>query len=55
MASGRTILQIINEQEPDRDFTRKDVCSMNCAEVAPGCSCSFLDLFVKHKFVVVPK
>jgi hypothetical protein len=53
MTSGKTILRIINEHEPDRDFNRKYVCSTNCAEVAPGCSCSFLDLFVKHKFVEV--
>jgi hypothetical protein len=52
-AKGKTLLQIINEQEPERDFSRKEVCAVVCAEVTPGCSCGFLDLFTKRRFLEV--
>jgi hypothetical protein len=50
---GKTLLEMINDQQPDRDFTRKDVCSMVCEEVDGKCSCSWLDFFTQRRFLEV--
>ncbi|MCW4018021.1 MAG: hypothetical protein NWF00_04995 [Candidatus Bathyarchaeota archaeon] len=51
--NGRTLLQIINDVAPDRDFGKKDVCVMFCGDARAGCSCCLLDLFTKRRFVEV--
>jgi hypothetical protein len=58
-SKGKTLLRIMQEREPDSNFTAETVCALLCAEVTTEkCvkeygGCSWLALFTKRRFVEV--
>ncbi len=55
MSKGKTLLEIMQEQEPTNNFVAKDICQLYCRYGPMPCSetCSWLELFIKKRFVEV--
>ncbi len=50
---GRTILQLMQEQEPLNDYTAEEICQLYCHDGPMPCGqpCSWLKLFTKKRFI----
>ena len=48
---GLTVLQMMQEQEPEHGFSRVTICQLLCEEATPKCSCSWLTHFTKDRYV----
>lgn len=55
MKKGKTILQLMQEQEPLNDYTEEEICDMYCSDGPHPCGepCSWLELFTKRRFIEV--
>lgn len=53
---GKTILELMREQEPLNDYFREDICQLYCNDGPMPCGepCSWLELFTKRRFIEVP-
>lgn len=50
---GRTILQLMQEQEPLNDYAAEEICQLYCHDGPMPCGqpCSWLELFTKKRFI----
>lgn len=55
MPKGKTILELMQEQEPLNNYEAADVCELYCNDGTMPCDspCSWLELFAKRKFIDV--
>jgi len=53
---GKTILELMAEQEPLNDYSAEDLCQLYCSDGPMPCGqpCSWLELFIKRRFTEVP-
>jgi hypothetical protein len=57
MTKGKTILELMKEQEPLNDYSAEDFCQLYCSDGPMPCpsesQCSWLQLFTKRRFTEV--